>query len=69
MEAVHSGIKGDVIDGSTDQPVQDAKVHTSIPVGSLLDNAPSYVVGYIIQKRNSWSKFNFFPCPPKSDTY
>ena len=33
MEAVHSGIKGDVIDGSTDQPVQDAKVHTSIHVG------------------------------------
>ena len=26
MEAVHSGIKGDVIDGSTGQPVQNAKV-------------------------------------------
>ena len=26
MEAVHSGVKGDVIDGSTGQPVQDAQV-------------------------------------------
>ena len=26
MEAVHSGVKGDVIDGSTGQPVQNAKV-------------------------------------------
>merc|ERR1712018_93139 len=26
MEAVHSGIKGDVIDGSTGQPVQNAKI-------------------------------------------
>ena len=29
MEAVHNGVKGDVIDGSTGQPVQNAKVGKS----------------------------------------
>ena len=56
MEAVHSGIKGDVIDGSTDQPVQDAKVHTSIHVGL----SKREIVG---------QKLIFFHCPPISDTY
>ena len=56
MEAVHSGIKGDVIDGSTDQPVQDAKVDTSIHVGL----SKREIVG---------QKLIFFHCPPISDTY
>ena len=56
MEAVHSGIKGDVIDGSTGQPVQNAPLTNSYEKKSTAEMLLILTILNVISKQNTTNR-------------